>query len=52
MKFDLFDDFDLKLEVEWDYASDPAPGVLKNNDLRYVVKLDYSFEGDETDWLH
>jgi putative salt-induced outer membrane protein YdiY len=52
IKLDLFDDLDLKLEFEWDYASDPAPGVSKKNDLRYIVKLDYSFEGDETDWLH
>ena len=52
VKLDLFDDLDLKLEFDWDYASDPAPGVHKKNDLRYVVKLDYSFEGDETDWLH
>jgi putative salt-induced outer membrane protein YdiY len=52
VKLDLPGDFDLKLEVQYDYTADPAPGVLDKNDFRYVVKLDYEFEGDETDWLH
>ncbi len=52
IEIDLFDDLDLKIEFGFDHASDPAAGVLEKNDLRYIVKLDYSFEGDETDWLH
>jgi hypothetical protein len=52
IKLDLWDDLDLKLEFDFDHASDPAAGVLKKSDLRYIVKLDYSFEGDETDWVH
>jgi len=47
---DLFGDLDLKLEVQFDYASDPPPGVREKTDLRYIVKLEYELEGDETDW--
>jgi putative salt-induced outer membrane protein YdiY len=52
VKLDLFGDFDLRLEFDWDYNSDPALGVSRRHDFRYLVNLDYAFEGDETDWLH
>jgi hypothetical protein len=52
IKLDLWGDLDLKFELDYDHTSDPAPGVTKNDDLRYLVKLELEFEGDERDWLH
>lgn len=52
IELDLWGDLDLKFELDYDHTSDPAPGVTKNDDLRYLVKLELEFEGDERDWLH
>ncbi|HEU4427512.1 MAG TPA: DUF481 domain-containing protein [Myxococcota bacterium] len=47
---DLWGNLDLKLELQFDYASDPVQSVQEKGDLRYIVKLEYELEGDETDW--
>jgi putative salt-induced outer membrane protein len=52
IELDLLSNLDLKLELDFDHTQDPPAGVEKKNDLRYVVKLEYEFEGDETDWFH
>jgi len=52
IKIDLWDDLDLKLEFDYDHTSEPAPGITEKNDLRYLLKFDLEFEGDEADWLH
>jgi putative salt-induced outer membrane protein YdiY len=52
IKIDLWDDLDLKLEFDYDHTSEPAPGITQKDDLRYLLKLDLEFEGDEEDWLH
>jgi putative salt-induced outer membrane protein YdiY len=52
IKIDLWDDLDLKLEFDYDHASEPPPGNTQKDDFRYLLKLDLEFEGDETDWLH
>ena len=41
----------MKFEFDFDHSSHPAVGVSKKNDFRYEVKLDYEFEGDESDWF-
>jgi putative salt-induced outer membrane protein YdiY len=51
LKLDLWGDLDLKFEFDYDHTSEPAPGVTQKDDLRYLVKLDLEFEGDERDWL-
>jgi len=52
IKIDLWDDLDLKLELDYDHSSSPPPGNTQKDDFRYLLKLDLEFEGDETDWLH
>lgn len=52
IEIDLWDDLDLKLEFDYDHTSEPALGITEKDDLRYLLKLDLEFEGDETDWLH
>jgi putative salt-induced outer membrane protein YdiY len=52
IKIDLWDDLDLKLEFDYDHTSEPAPGITEKDDLRYLLKFDLEFEGDEADWLH
>jgi putative salt-induced outer membrane protein YdiY len=50
LKFELIDDFNLKLEFQLDHNNSPSRDA-KQNDYRYLVKLGYDFEGDENDWL-
>jgi len=49
--FDIFGDFSLKLELQFDYNSDPASSNAEKQDVRYFVKLGYDFEGDQNDWF-
>ena len=51
LKFDLIDDFDLLLEAQVDWNSEPAADA-KESDQRYLVKIGYTFEGDENNWWH
>ena len=44
-------DFSLKLELQFDYNSDPASSNAEKQDVRYFVKLGYDFEGDQNDWF-
>jgi len=50
LKFELISDLSLKAEVQFDYNTDPGSEADKD-DERYLLKLSYEFEGDETDWF-
>lgn len=50
LNIDFIGDFDIQLELQFDYNSQPAGGSDKQ-DLRYLVKLKYDFEGDQDDWF-
>jgi putative salt-induced outer membrane protein YdiY len=52
IELDVWRDLDLKLEVDYDHTSEPAPGVSEKDDFRYLIKLEFDFEGDERDWFH
>lgn len=49
LDLDVWGDISLKLELQFDYNTKPVGGN-KNEDLRYLVKLSYDFEGDQNDW--
>lgn len=50
LNIEFIGDLDIQLELQFDYNSDPTGGT-KNEDLRYLVKLKYDFEGDQNDWF-
>lgn len=49
LKFDLIDDFTLSAEYQFDWNNEPAADA-DQDDSRYLLKIGYEFEGDETDW--
>lgn len=50
LKVDLIADLDLLLEFQYDWNSEPADDA-KQSDQRYLVKLRYSFDGDQNEWF-
>jgi hypothetical protein len=49
MKFELVGDLNISLQFDFDWTNEPAAGTQKD-DTRYLVKIGYDWEGDETDW--
>jgi hypothetical protein len=48
LAIDIFD-FTLSAEVQFDWNNDPSEDS-DEQDVRYLLKLGYEFEGDENDW--